>query len=201
MPGLVTRATVAAPAKVNLILRVVGRRDDGYHLLESLMVPVSLCDAVAISARPLRAGPARVTCRVTGAARVPGGSTNLAARAAERVLVELDAVAEVAIRLRKIIPHGAGLGGGAATPPPCSSRSRGCCAAESRRLAWPSWRRISVRTFRSFWRAVPLGRRVSANASPRSASRRSRCTWWLSSRVGGSRPLGPTPTRCRRSRG
>ncbi|MCY4441024.1 MAG: 4-diphosphocytidyl-2C-methyl-D-erythritol kinase, partial [Deltaproteobacteria bacterium] len=38
-----------APAKVNLNLRITGRRDDGYHLLDSLMIPISLGDEVEIS--------------------------------------------------------------------------------------------------------------------------------------------------------
>jgi len=106
-------ATVAAPAKVNLTLRVVGRRGDGYHLVETLMVPTSLCDTVR-----LRAGPAslrtRVTCHVLGRERVPTGPSNLAVRAAHAVLDSLGTHAEVAIELAKRIPVGAGLGGGSA---------------------------------------------------------------------------------------
>jgi 4-diphosphocytidyl-2-C-methyl-D-erythritol kinase len=106
------RATIVAPAKVNLILRVVGRRPDGYHLLETLMVPVSLCDEIDIRATLAGASDANVTCRVSGPAKVPGGPTNLAARAARRVVAELGVSARVAIHLRKHIPAGAGLGGG-----------------------------------------------------------------------------------------
>ena len=42
---------VPAPAKVNLFLHVTGRRDDGYHLLESLIVPIDWCDTIALSPR------------------------------------------------------------------------------------------------------------------------------------------------------
>jgi len=107
------RVAIIAPAKVNLILRVVGRRADGYHLLETLMVPISLCDELEIRAVGAGAGrSSKVTCRVSGSAKVPGGQRNLATRAARRVLAELGVSARVSIRLRKDVPAGAGLGGG-----------------------------------------------------------------------------------------
>lgn len=106
-------ASVAAPAKVNLTLHVVGRRSDGYHLVETLMVPTSLCDTVR-----LQVGPAgrrtRSTCRVSGSERIPTGPSNLAVRAADAVLEALGTHAEVDIELTKRIPVGAGLGGGSA---------------------------------------------------------------------------------------
>jgi 4-diphosphocytidyl-2-C-methyl-D-erythritol kinase len=102
--------TVRAPAKVNLLLRVVGRRDDGYHDLDSLMFAVSLYDDLRIEAAPARR--ASVSCGVSGPERVPGGPSNLAARAAKAVLDELGQKARVAVRVRKEIPYGAGLGGG-----------------------------------------------------------------------------------------
>ncbi len=98
-----------APAKVNLSLRVLGRHADGYHLLESVMVPVSVYDCVHIRVRP---GPSKVTCRVAGPERVPGGPDNLASRAAMALLSETGVTAQVAVRLYKRIPSGAGLGGG-----------------------------------------------------------------------------------------
>jgi len=106
------RAKVLAPAKVNLILHVVGRRADGYHLLETLMAPISLCDELEIRATPSRTQHSTLTCRVSGPAKVPGGAGNLASRAARSVLDELRVGARVTIRLRKRIPAGAGLGGG-----------------------------------------------------------------------------------------
>ena len=106
------RAAILAPAKVNLILHVVGRRGNGYHLLETLMVPVSLSDEIDIRAAVSKGGRSNVTCRVSGPAKVPGGPTNLASRAARRVLDELGVSARVALHLRKYVPAGAGLGGG-----------------------------------------------------------------------------------------
>lgn len=107
-----TTTTILAPAKVNLVLRVVGRRADGYHLLESLMAPISWCDELTLRAGPARGRLSRVECRVTGPERVAGGGSNLAARAARAVLADLDLAADVSIRLQKRIPVGAGLGGG-----------------------------------------------------------------------------------------
>ena len=101
---------VRAPAKVNLSLRVLGRRKDGYHDLDSLMFAVSLYDTLTITATPAR--HATVSCAVSGPERVPGGAGNLAARAASAVMERLAAPARVAIRLRKEVPFGAGLGGG-----------------------------------------------------------------------------------------
>ncbi len=92
------------------MLRIVGKRADGYHDLDSLMFAVSLYDELAIEAAPARR--ASVACTVTGRERVPGGASNLAARAATAVLDRLGEKARVAVRIRKEIPFGAGLGGG-----------------------------------------------------------------------------------------
>jgi len=100
--------TVQAPAKVNLSLRIVGRRPDGYHLLDSLMVPVSLCDELTITAS--RGRPELVvTCDDPA---VPGDETNLAYKAAALLCGATGVQAEISIALRKLIPAGAGLGGG-----------------------------------------------------------------------------------------
>ena len=101
---------VRAPAKVNLSLRVLRKRPDGYHDIDSLMFAVSLYDTIAMTASPARR--ASVSCTVSGPERVPGGAGNLAARAAAAVLERLGAKARVAIRVRKEVPFGAGLGGG-----------------------------------------------------------------------------------------
>jgi 4-diphosphocytidyl-2-C-methyl-D-erythritol kinase len=109
MEGENASVSSSAPAKVNLTLRVIGRRADGYHLLESLMVPISLCDEVRISMRP---GTRRVTCSVSGPEDAPAGVDNLAAAAALSVLEELDVDVDVDLAVTKNIPVGAGLGGG-----------------------------------------------------------------------------------------
>jgi 4-diphosphocytidyl-2-C-methyl-D-erythritol kinase len=101
-----------SPAKVNLCLRVIGRRDDGYHLLDSIFVPIDLCDAITVQVVGLPPGtPTKVSvaCAYPG---VPENEENLAARAARAVLAEAGYAAEVTIAIAKTIPPGAGLGGG-----------------------------------------------------------------------------------------
>ena len=100
-----------APAKVNLGLRVVGRRTDGYHLLESRFAPLDLADRLRIAIAP--AATAEVQVTVTGhAAGVPVGPDNLVVRAARGYLESAGLAARVGIELEKIVPVGAGLGGG-----------------------------------------------------------------------------------------
>jgi 4-diphosphocytidyl-2-C-methyl-D-erythritol kinase len=109
-PTMTRAIAVRAPAKVNLLLRVLGKRRDGYHDLDSLMFAVSLYDELEIEAAPARR--ASVRCTVSGPERVDGGPSNLAARAAVAVLDRLEMAARVKVRVRKEIPFGAGLGGG-----------------------------------------------------------------------------------------
>ncbi len=102
---------VRAPAKLNFGLRVVGRRSDGYHELESLFVPIGLVDDVQLELR----GAPEVRVRLAlegGAPDVPSDATNLAARAAQAFLKAAGIAVEVTIALRKRIPAAAGLGGG-----------------------------------------------------------------------------------------
>lgn len=105
------RAEYRAPAKVNLALRVLGRRPDGLHELESIMAPVSLYDVVRIAARE-SAGKSRITCEVAPGIEAPSGPANLAWRAAESVLRALEVCADIRIVIEKRIPAQAGLGGG-----------------------------------------------------------------------------------------
>ena len=99
-----------APAKVNLTLRVTGRRADGYHLLDSLAVFAALGDRIAV--RPAAA----LSLRVGGpfADGVPTGPENLVMRAAERlrVLRRMGGGSGAEIALEKHLPHGGGIGGG-----------------------------------------------------------------------------------------
>lgn len=98
-----------APAKINLFLRVTGRRPDGYHELDSLFVPISLHDRLRL--RWTEAADAAVTLECASAA-VPPGPRNLAVKAARAFMAEFGVSAHVVIELHKEIPAGSGLGGG-----------------------------------------------------------------------------------------
>jgi len=99
---------IRAPAKVNLSLKVVGKRRDGYHLIDTIMVPVSLYDEIEIA----RAKPGAKLSVVCDDPKIPSDKRNLAYQAAE-LLLGKDAVRRpVSIHIKKHIPAGAGLGGG-----------------------------------------------------------------------------------------
>ncbi len=91
-----------APAKINLTLHVTGRRTDGYHLLDSLVVFADIGDHLTLTDDP------ELSIEITGehAEGVPADNCNLVWKAAEAVgwkgRIELD----------KALPHGAGIGGG-----------------------------------------------------------------------------------------
>jgi len=99
--------TFLAPAKVNLSLRVVRRRDDGFHEIDSLFVPISLEDRLEIERRA--EGGLVFTC---DDATIPTDDRNLVVRAARLFCAETSLEPNVRIHLEKRIPHGAGLGGG-----------------------------------------------------------------------------------------
>jgi 4-diphosphocytidyl-2-C-methyl-D-erythritol kinase len=118
------RLATLAPAKVNLVLRVGPPRPDGFHDVDSLMVPLDLGDDVEVRVGP-RPGP--VTCNVPGRPELDGPS-NLAARAAEGFRRRFGLDRAVAIRIVKRIPVTAGLGGGssdAASVLRCLARAAG----------------------------------------------------------------------------
>ena len=96
-----------APAKINLSLRVLGRRADGFHDLESLMCPVSVFDTLDVTRRA--EGGLEFVC---DDATLPTGEDNLVMRAARLFCGACGIEPNVHIALTKHIPHGAGLGGG-----------------------------------------------------------------------------------------
>ena len=108
--------SIAAPAKVNLFLDVLGKRSDGYHDLRSLVVPVSLADALRLEKTD---GVIEAVCDSTElpeghAGLVPRSAENLAVRAARRLQEATGCRYGVRIHIRKRIPVGGGMGGGSA---------------------------------------------------------------------------------------
>ena len=95
-----------APAKINISIKVFGRRSDGFHHIRSVMLPVSLYDEVTVE-------KAETGIRVTtDDPSVPGGSSNSCYRAAALYMEWAGAPKGVHVRVRKAIPPEAGLGGG-----------------------------------------------------------------------------------------
>jgi 4-diphosphocytidyl-2-C-methyl-D-erythritol kinase len=99
------RARVPALAKINLDLRVLSKRPDGYHELRTIFQTISLADRLEIEYTPAR----QTSIELDDPLVIPD---NLVVRAARAVMPAIGAKGRVAIRLEKRIPMGAGLGGG-----------------------------------------------------------------------------------------
>ncbi|UCH50870.1 MAG: 4-(cytidine 5'-diphospho)-2-C-methyl-D-erythritol kinase [Chloroflexota bacterium] len=93
-----------APAKINLVLEVVGKRDDGYHEIRSLVQTINLCDAISFECAEVISLECSEPSLQT--------SDNLVVRAAELLREVSDCRKGVKIKLEKRIPWDAGLGGG-----------------------------------------------------------------------------------------
>jgi len=100
---------VMAPAKINLSLRVLGRRSDDFHEIETIIAPISLCDEIKIEQR--RSGKQEIAFRCDDPS-VPKGEANTVVHAANVFFEETKITSGLSIALKKTIPHGAGLGGG-----------------------------------------------------------------------------------------
>lgn len=98
---------VLAPAKINLSLRVLNRREDGFHEIETLITPISLYDEITIDQKNGQG----VDFRCDDPS-IPSGEENLVVRAADAFFKTTKLRPSVSIELKKKIPHGAGLGGG-----------------------------------------------------------------------------------------
>ncbi len=95
-------------AKINLGLKVLGKRPDGYHEIRTVYQTVSLADRLE-AALSTRRGPVRLEC---SSPDVPSGPENLVCRAAELWRQARRLQSGITLRLTKKIPSGAGLGGG-----------------------------------------------------------------------------------------
>ena len=98
---------ILAPAKLNLFLEILGRRPDGYHEIETLMVAVNLHDTLSVSDDP--SGAIAFTCDDP---TMPIGRDNLVVKAAERLRAASKCRRGATMVLQKAIPAQAGLGGG-----------------------------------------------------------------------------------------
>ena len=99
------QARLRALAKINLDLRVLHARPDGYHEIRTIFQTISLADTIDVTFTRARA----TAIRIEGDIDIPD---NLIARAASLALDAMRLTARVEFRLRKRIPMGAGLGGG-----------------------------------------------------------------------------------------
>jgi 4-diphosphocytidyl-2-C-methyl-D-erythritol kinase len=111
---------VEAAAKLNLFLRVLGRRADGYHDIETVVLPISLADRIQIhgQADPAEFRTLSLSLEVTGepslALRVPRDESNLVLRAAAALAGRARVKGFADVILEKRVPVAAGLGGGSA---------------------------------------------------------------------------------------
>ncbi len=103
MTATATAVTIDAPAKLTLVLRITGLRDDGFHLIDAEMVTLALHDTLTIT--PDAAG---ISVDGDHADGVPLDASNLVAKALALT------GRRAAVHIHKAIPHGGGLGGGSA---------------------------------------------------------------------------------------
>lgn len=97
---------ILAPAKINLSLRILNRRSDGFHEIDTLISPISLYDKIDIEQQ------SRWIDFNCDDPTLSSGDDNLVVRAAKLFLERAQIKSGVSIKLHKKIPHGAGLGGG-----------------------------------------------------------------------------------------
>lgn len=106
-----TRLIGTAPAKINLSLEVLGRRDDGYHEIDTILQTLALGDGVTVVLEGQQEG---VVASGPYAAGTPTDASNLAYRAAEQLARRLGRSSEgLQVLLDKEVPPAGGLGGGA----------------------------------------------------------------------------------------
>jgi 4-diphosphocytidyl-2-C-methyl-D-erythritol kinase len=99
--------TLKSNAKINIALRVLNRRNDGFHNIETIFTNVSLCDKIKM--RTLSKGEIVIKCSDPS---IPADSSNIAYKAAEMVKSKFGIKKGIEIIIEKKIPAGAGLAGG-----------------------------------------------------------------------------------------
>jgi 4-diphosphocytidyl-2-C-methyl-D-erythritol kinase len=128
--------SIKAPAKINIRLKVIGKRPDGYHELVSIMAPVEIFDVLNLTASP--GGGVGISCKGRD---IPGDETNLAYRAARDFLSYAGISDRISISLLKNIPVAAGLGGGSSD---AASVLLGLNAMYSTPLSEPELHRLAL---------------------------------------------------------
>jgi 4-diphosphocytidyl-2-C-methyl-D-erythritol kinase len=112
------KRTARAPAKLNLLLDLLGRRDDGFHELETVMVPIRLADTISFTpASPDDAAAGEICLEVqdvrgASSAPIPTGPDNLVVRALQLLKERSGCELGARVELVKRVPSEAGLGGG-----------------------------------------------------------------------------------------
>lgn len=101
---------VLAPAKINLFLEIIGKLDNGYHTVDTVMQSISLADTVSLELLPSREGVV-ISCDISG---IPTDERNIAYKTAKAYLEASGADCGVHIDIKKRIPSEAGMGGGSA---------------------------------------------------------------------------------------
>lgn len=97
---------ILSPAKVNIGLEILGKREDGFHDIKTLMVPITLCDEIILAEKD---SGIKLRCSCP---EIPDGSENIAYKAASLFLERTGIRKGIHVDIIKSIPHGAGLGGG-----------------------------------------------------------------------------------------
>lgn len=103
--------TVIANAKLNLFLDITGIRQDGYHLLNSVMQSINIGDKITVAAGGNPVTQIKITCDNP---EIPTDKNNIAYKAATLFLEQIDKTATIEIHIEKHIPVQAGMGGSSA---------------------------------------------------------------------------------------
>lgn len=111
--GGIRRVRMLAPAKVNLHLEVLRQRRDGYHEIETILQAIDVQDQLRVSLLEVfPGGEPEISLQVRPPGAAPADESNLCWRAARLFCQRLGVSGSVNIELEKVIPSGAGLGGG-----------------------------------------------------------------------------------------
>jgi 4-diphosphocytidyl-2-C-methyl-D-erythritol kinase len=100
---------LSSPAKINLWLKILGKRDDGFHEVTTRLVKLGIADTVTLTLLADAAPGIALTCNVPG---IPLDDENLACKALRLFELRVGRSFAWQVHLEKRIPHGAGLGGG-----------------------------------------------------------------------------------------